>query len=1382
MTNNLNVFKSQSHPFPQDKRVLLAQLLREKASNAKSWHPLSYGQQALWFLYQSAPKSAAYNTAFPVRIRSKVVVPALLSAFQKLIDRHAALRTTFPTQGGKPIQEICGYQQVCFEEIDASAWNWDELTRRVVEAYQRPFDLEQGPVLRVSLFTCSEQDHVLLLTIHHIASDGWSLWMLLEELRVLYLAQKTGTQASLPSLALSYADYVDWQAERVAGSDGEKLLSYWQQQLAGELPVLNLPTDRPRPPVQTYHGDSHPFKLNEKLTQRLKEMAKAEAATLYETLLAAFQALLYRYTGQEDILVGSPFGRNQGKFTGIVGYFVNPVVLRAHFADNPTFKAFLSQVRETVSAARTHQNYPFPLLVEQLQPNRDPSRSPLFQVLFVLQQPQSRELADLVTPSETGARVDWGGLELEFFPMPTEEGQFDLTLEMVEAKKSLFGFFKYNTDLFDAATITRMVGHFETLLEAIVVAPEQPISKLPLLTANERQQLEEWNKTQVDYLQEACIHQLFESQVERTPDAVAVIFEQEHLTYRELNCRANQLAHYLINLGVKSEVLVGICVERSLDMLVGLLGILKAGGAYVPLDPAYPQERLAFMLEDAQVPVLLTQQQLVEKLPNRGSQVVCLDRDREAIAGQREENPNSEVTPNNLAYTIYTSGSTGKPKGVQIPHCAVVNLLNSMEQQPGLTNQDVLLSVTTLSFDIAALELFLPISVGARLILTSREVASDGTQLLEKLASSGATAMQATPATWRLLLEAGWQGSNRLKILCGGEALPRELVNQLLHRSASLWNLYGPTETTIWSLVYKVESEECLVSIGKPIANTQIYLLDSHLQPVPVGVPGELHIGGVGLARCYLNRPELTAEKFIFHSFSNQPGVRLYKTGDLARYLADGNIEFLGRIDHQVKVRGFRIELGEIEALLVQHPAVRQATVIAREDIPGDRRLVAYVVPNQELVPTSSELRYSLIKQLPSYMVPSAIVMLDTLPLTPNGKIDRRALPTPDTSSIKEASFAPPRDSLEQQLAQIWEEVLDVRFVGIRDNFFDLGGYSLLAVRLMARIQQQFGENMPLATLFQSPTIEQLADILRQKTDSLSWSPLVAIQPGGSKPPFFCFPGAGGNIIYLKDLARHLGADQPFYSLQAVGLDGELEPYTRVEDIAADYMKALQSVQPQGPYFLGGHSVGALVAFEVAQKLQKQGHEVALVAILDTEAPVPGRNLLGVDWDNAKWLTRIASLIERFLGKNLEISYEALHPLEPDEQLNYIGERLKTIDILPPEAGSKQVRGLVQVFKAHYQAYAHYMPQEVYPTRITLFQSSEVHSEDTASEDPSKILQEPTWGWNQFSVEPVDIHVVPGDHITMMAEPHVQVLAKRLRVYLEQTPNLLGISSRPKSI
>ncbi|MFO5491976.1 MAG: non-ribosomal peptide synthetase, partial [Cuspidothrix sp.] len=878
------------------------------------------------------------------------------------------------------------------------------------------------------------------------------------------------------------------------------------------------------------------------------------------------------------------------------------------------------------------------------------------------------------------------------------------------------------------------------------------------------QLLVEWNDTRVDYPQDRCIHRLFAEQVERTPDAVAVVFEEKQLTYRELNHRANQLARYLQSLGVEPEVLVGICVDRSWEMVVGLLGILKAGGAYVPLDPEYPQERLALMLSDSGISVLLTQEHLLRQVAGYQGLIVCFDRDRENITTQTPEQLDLSIDPDNLAYVIYTSGSTGKPKGVQITHRSVVNFLQFMSQQLELTEQDLFLSVTTLSFDIAVLEIFLPMMVGARVEIVSRAVSSDGAALIAKLASSQTTLMQATPATWQLLLTADWQGSKHLNILCGGEALPRNLAHQLRSRCAALWNLYGPTETTIWSAIYPVGTDDRTVLIGRPIANTQVYILDTHLQPVPIGVPGELHIGGTGLARGYLNRPELTTEKFIPHPFSTEPNSRLYKTGDLACYLSDGNIEYLGRIDRQVKIRGFRIELGEIEALLSQHNQIQSTVVIAREDTPDNKLLVAYVVPQPEQTVTTSELRQFLRTQLPEYMVPGAFVILESLPLTPNGKVDRRALPEPTHRSNSDR-FIPPRNTLELELTHLWSKILKVDPVGVTDNFFDLGGHSLLAPQLMAQIKQQFGKDISLAILFQSPTIEQLATRIQTDAGVSGWSPLVAIQPNGASPPFFCLPGAGGNPFYLYNLARCLSPEQPFYSFQSPVQDGVSAPCTQVEVIAAEYIKALQSVQPQGPYFLGGYSLGGKVVFEMAQQLLRQGQSLALVAIFDTTAPIARPQPTDDEWDDARWLTTIAKILTTVFAKDVDLDADRLPSLAPAEQLKYVLDYLKMIDILPPDAGTTQLNQLLQAFKA--DAQVNYVPQEFVPIPITLFRASEVDPAESAKL-PSEILQDSAWGWSKFSSTPVVVNFVPGNHLTMMTQPHVRKLAAYLTDYLSQ--------------
>jgi amino acid adenylation domain-containing protein len=1074
----------------QEKRALLAEFLRKKAAEAESSHTLSRGQQALWFLYQAAPESAAYNTAFTARILSPVNVPALRRAFQALIDRHPSLRTTFSTRGGEVVQEVHPYQELWFEEEAVSTRSWAELNQRVEEDYKRPFDLERGPALRVTLFTRSRQDHVLLFTIHHIVCDAWSIWLLLDELRLLYPAELAGKPASLPPLERDYTDFIQWQRDTLAGPEGDRLWTYWQKQLAGDLPLMDLPTDRPRSAVHSHHGASHFFKLADNLAQRLTALARAEGATIYMMLLAAFQVLLRRYSGQEDILVGSPTtGRSQAEFAGIVGYFVNPVVMRADLRGNPTFKEFLRQIRQVVLAALAHQDLPFPLLVERLHPRRDPSRSPLFQVFFVFQKPQqSSGVGNLL---ESGGKVNWGGLDLEPFKMPQMEGQFDLTLEIERGMDCVF---KYNTSLFDAATIDRMAGHFQILLEAIVRDPEQRVSGLPLLSDAERHQLlVKWNDTRAEYRWDQCIHQYFEAQAEKNPDAVALVFEGDRLTYRDVNIRANRLAHYLRESGIGPEVLVGICVERSVEMVVGLLAILKAGGAYVPLDPAYPKERLAFMLDDSRCPVLLTQEKLIPGMPATGARLVSLDADWESVSQRRDENPVSAVTPRNLAYVIYTSGSTGQPKGAMNTHFGVSNRLLWMQQAYPLTADDRVLQKTPFSFDVSVWEFFWPLMTGSRLVVAQPGGHQDGAYLARLIAGQGVTTLHFVPSMLQVFLEAsGLENCSSLRqVFCSGEALPPELQVRFFERlDAELHNLYGPTEAAVDVTFWRCEREgdRRTVPIGRPIANTQIYILDRHLQPSPIGVPGEIHIGGAGLARGYLNRPDLTAEKFIPDVFGSQSSVggpggdRLYRTGDLARRLPDGNIEYLGRMDNQVKVRGFRIEIEEIESALARHADVREAVVILREDRPGDKRLVAYIVTSQNQAPTPGSLTRFLKEKLPEYMVPSVFVRLEALPLTPNGKVNRRALPRPEAQRPElDATYVMPATEAEQLIAAAWRPVLQLEKVGTHDNFFELGGHSLRLAQVHRKLQEVFGPGLSMVEMFQYPTIHSLAEFLSKR-------------------------------------------------------------------------------------------------------------------------------------------------------------------------------------------------------------------------------------------------------------------------------------------------------------
>ena len=1041
--------------------------------------PLSFAQQRLWFLDQLVPDSFFYNIPVAVRLTGPLDLSALSLSLNEVVRRHEPLRTFFATVDGRPVQVISPNAAVTLLEMSLVDRGEQEREAEAVRLAQieaqRPFDLARGPLLRTTLFRLGEQDHIVLLTMHHIVADIWSIGVLVREMAVLYGAFSRGNPSRLPGLPIQYADFAIWQRNWLQGEVLEEHVSYWKKQLGGSLPILELPLDHPRPAIVTFRGARQPLALSRNVSEALEALSRREGVTVFMTLLAALKTLLYRYTGEDDIIVGSPIaGREQTETEGLIGFFANTLVLRTNLSGNPTFRELLGRVRKVALGAYTHQALPFEKLVEELQPDRNLSHNPLFQVAFTYQNAQM--------PSLTLA-----GLTLNLLTIDLKSSKFDLELYISEGPNGLDGWLEYNTDLFDADTVKRMAIHFQTLLEGLTGHPEQPISELPLLAEAERHQLlVEWNRTEAEYPQDACVHQLFEAQVERSPKAIAVAYDNERLSYLELNERANQLAHHLRGLGVTRETRVAICVERSLEMLVGLLGILKAGGAYVPLDPMYPKERLAFMLEDGQAQVLLTQKRLRESLPGYGGPVVYLDRGWEGHVPTSKENPASITKSDTLAYVIYTSGSTGLPKGVQVEHRALVNLLHAMQQHLGLSGKDVLLAVTTLSFDIAGLELFLPLLAGAQLIVASREVTMEGTALAEMLSASGATLMQATPATWRLLVDVGWQGSQSLKVLCGGEALSSDLAVQLQPRGECLWNLYGPTETTIWSAVNRVDAEEArigdaAVAIGRPIANTQIYVLDRMGQPVPIGVAGELHIGGAGLARGYLNRPELTAEKFIVNPFTVGPGARLYKTGDRACYRTDGKIKYLGRSDNQVKLRGHRIELGEIEAVLSGLWAVHEAVVLAREDVPGDKRIVAYVVASQEAPLKTSELSSFLKQKLPEYMIPSAFVLLDALPLTPNGKVDRRALPAPDQARPQlEEAFVAPRSPIEEAVAGIWSHVLGLERIGIHDSFFELGGHSLLATQIVSALRKTFQVELPLRSLFETPTVAGLAAAIQE--------------------------------------------------------------------------------------------------------------------------------------------------------------------------------------------------------------------------------------------------------------------------------------------------------------
>jgi amino acid adenylation domain-containing protein len=884
---------------------------------------------------------------------------------------------------------------------------------------------------------------------HHSVFDGTSTGLLLNELAAIYDAFSAGKESPLAAVPVQYADYAIWQRAQLSEGELDRLRTYWRAQLCGDLPILQMPTDHARPPRQSYRGSTAAIELPLTLAESLTKLGRKDGATLFMVLLTAFNALLHRYTSQEDIVIGTPVnGRNRTEVESAIGFFVNTLALRTDLSGQPNFRELLDRVKQTCLGAYSHQDLPFERLVQELDIKRDISRTPLFQAMFAYQDTSNRD-------------IQANDLTLSAMRIDTEMSRTDFSCWVTQTDNSLSVVLEYCTDLFEHSTIVQLLQHYENLLQEIVDDQESPIATLPMLSRDEREcQLIEWNATETPYPANSCLHELFEAQCASSPDALAVTCEDKSLTYRELNQRANQLAHQLRQTGVETGTLVGICVDRSVEMLVGLLAILKSGGAYVPLDPDFPQERLGYMLADAKIPVLLTRKSLLDDLPSHQADVVCVDEDQAALASLSNENLQTTVAADDLAYVIYTSGSTGKPKGVQVPHNCVVNFLASMREKPGMSASDRLLAVTTLSFDIATLELFLPLTVGATVIIASRDIVSDGARLLEALDDSAITIMQATPATWQILIDAGWSSSLPIRVLCGGEAMLPELSAELQMRSESVWNLYGPTETTIWSTCTQVSNPDGPVLIGGPIANTQVYVLDQHRHPVPVGVAGELYIGGVGVTRGYVGQPEMTAERFLEDPFTNSGG-QLYRTGDLARWHSSGSLEHLGRIDSQVKVSGFRIELGEIESVLSEHPTVDRVAVNVWDAAAGDQRLVAYLVISQGATLDAITLRKHLGTRLPNYMLPQHYLALDELPLTPNGKLDRKQLPPP-TGLIENSTRQPPVTPAEKLVAEIWSTLLGLDQIGRHDNFFELGGHSLLAVRAVLDLEKLTGTRIEL--------------------------------------------------------------------------------------------------------------------------------------------------------------------------------------------------------------------------------------------------------------------------------------------------------------------------------
>ncbi|MBV9267068.1 MAG: amino acid adenylation domain-containing protein [Acidobacteriaceae bacterium] len=1317
--------------------------------------PLSFAQQRLWFIHQLEPGNEQYSIPYLMRLTGRLNGTVLEQSLNEIVRRHEVLRSRFIMEDGEALQVVEPSAAVPFVITDLTKLPADhreqEAHRMVTKEIERPFDLSAAPMFRALLIRLDESDHVFAITLHHAVCDGWSLDVLSEELTAFYDAFLENRSPQLKELAVQYADYTLWQHEFLSSVRLEKEIEYWKQQLAGAPAILNLPCDRPRPPRPTLVGAQASVLLPAALLEELKRLGHGEGATLFMTLLATLNVLLWRYSGQDDIAVGCPIaGRNRVELEPLIGFFVNTLVLRTSLAGNPTFRNLLNRVRQTALNAYAHQDLPFEKLVGEMNPTRDAAQNPLFRVAFVLQNMprQNRKIGELaVTP----------------FAIKTSKSKFDLTLIAHEHVDGLRLNLQYSTDLFDEPTIGRMLQHYQALLECIVKEPDLEISDLSFLTASEQHLLFDWGSATSEYARESSIQHLFDQQAATRENAVALECGETGMTYGELQHRANQFAHYLRCRGIGTGALVSICMERSIELVVTILGILKAGAAYVPLDPDYPPERLSFMLEDTCAALLVTQDRLLEDVASTlGTPVICLDRDRDLIARQQPTQQLPIGAPDDLAYVMYTSGSTGRPKGVAVPHRGVVRLVNN-PNYASFTPEDVLLQFAPISFDASTLEIWGALLNGAKLVISpSRNASLD--ELATTIQGKGITTLWLTAGLFHLMVEHHLKRLRGVRqLLAGGDVLSishvRRAVQEL--QGCRIINGYGPTENTTFTCCHTITLDTigASVPIGRPLSNTQVYILDERQKLVPIGVVGELCTGGDGLARAYVNSPELTKERFVE---VNGLG-RLYRTGDRCRWRSDGLIEFVGRLDNQVKLRGYRIELGEVEAALNQQPGVAQSVAVIREDKPGVRQLVAYVLPQPGSPPQNGNLLGHLRKSLPEFMVPAAVIVIDEFPLGPNGKIDRRALPKPEMTLAQEARLSGPRDEFEHRLLHIWKQVLGVNSCSLTDNFFELGGHSLLLLRLEAMIEKEFKKVVPLSFLFRSANIESIAAFLR--IDSKPEPEIfVPLKEQGAGPAFFCVHEVMGEVMMFRHFAKFLNPDQRFFGVQFPPEERAPECVTSIEAVAARYVDALLAFQPEGPYLLGGWSAGASVALEMAQQLQARGRNVGLLVAIDAAPPNTGvpesRKTLRYYCDLVRNVPRwIADeLIATFSWRQFFI--RAVRRLSSpvkrvlanrrgsDARIKYTIDRIN-------KAGNYPERTRVFI-DAFYRILLRYKPKP-YNGRVVLYKAM---TQDLSS------LREPERVWKALATH-VDVVPVRGTHVSLLEERHCQQFADDLNARLK---------------
>lgn len=1352
-------------------------LLRKVTETVQSW-PCSEGQTSLWYLHQAAPHSAAYNVGFALAIEGAVDPDRLERACQALVDRHSILRARFENNDGELVQKIVGYERVTLAEKVVEDGSQEAL-REAVEAYHgAPFDLESGPLYRFTLFRQAPDAQVLLVTAHHIVCDGWTLWLLMDELGERYGGGSDVADGRLRPLQTSYRDYVLKERSMLDLPASAASWSYWEKRLAGAPPALNLPLAKQRPAVQVLNGLSCPVRLGPALTEAVRRRAREAEITPFAFLLTAFQVLLHRYSSESDILVGIPMaGMRDGAYARVAGHFVNQLPIRASLESEKGFRAIARETLQQLLDAREHGAIPFGMLVKRLSPRRNPNCSPVFQSSFVLQgAPWKNSVFALMAPDGETRHGSWGGLRAAHFDFPQQEGQLDVTLELMDGAAEIFGRLKADAALFDVGDTMQLAASFVELLSHAVEEVDCPIGRLRLQSHEERQRcLDAAGAIEGRFEVSTDLGQAFADMAASQPEAIAVNGVGFELTYRELDERADRLAAYLRGRGLAGQR-IGLCVERSMEMIVGIVGILKAGCAYVPIDPRSPAERQAFILQDSEVRLLLTRSQPAGEGGPLSVETLCLISDWDSIA-QAPAEPASNVTidPERTAYVIYTSGTTGKPKGVAITHRNVIRLFSATDAYYGFGTGDVWPLLHSFAFDVSVWEIWGAFLYGGRLLVVPHETVRSPDELVDLLLAEGATVLNQTPSAFRLLTKAAnlpaLAGEGRLRLISfAGEALDPQILRPWIDLAGDeqprIVNMYGITETTVHAMYRQITADDLKrpsSMIGVPFPDLRIYILDNRLEPVPFGVRGEIFVGGDGVGVGYHNRPELNGQRFIADPFGREPGRRLYRSGDLAVRRRNGDVEYSGRADRQVKLRGFRIELGEIEHMLAGHPDVSSAIVRAVGS-GEETRLVGYVIPRPGSDVSGQNLRQHAFRLLPEYMVPSDIVFLDALPLNANGKIDEGLLPLPQaTTGDGGVALVPPRDWTEQRLLRIWQQLLKREAIGIEDNFFELGGHSFLAVSMMADIESTFGKKLPISALMGRQTVARLAELLRDEAASGRWSPIVPIreEPNGRK--FFCVAGGGGNVVYFYHLARYLPEGIAFYGVQSYGLGGA-PPKSSVEEAARAYVEEIRAVQGTGPYLLGGHCFGGWVAYEIGRQLVEMGEQVEVLAVLDAPGPGLSPSCAAVrhDRNDPQWVVKFVKAFTEGTEASMDFDPEVPGATQ-DELLEQLSAGFERAGFVPFGAGAEQVKGLFNVFLANSTAV--YAPVASPTLPIALFRAAEFHRDYdySAVDDEAR-----SFGWSMFSSGPVAVHDAPGNHISMLCEPNVAELSNSLARVLTQ--------------